>query len=55
MRVKDKLNRLWFLANTIGSLCTMALGDDAVGGDGQDIDNGSTSDVSHSTDGLTVR
>jgi hypothetical protein len=32
----------------------MALGDHAVGGDGQDIDDGSTSEVSHFTDDLTI-
>jgi hypothetical protein len=32
--VEDKLNGLCFLVDTAGGLCTMALGDDAVGGDG---------------------
>jgi hypothetical protein len=32
----------------------MALGDDAVGGDSQDIGNNSTSKVSHSTNDLAV-
>jgi hypothetical protein len=30
--VEDKLNGLCFIADTIGGLCTRALGDDAVGG-----------------------
>jgi hypothetical protein len=36
-RVGDKLNRLCFLADTIGDLYTMALGNDQVGGDDQYI------------------
>jgi hypothetical protein len=32
----------------------MTLGDEVVGGDGQDIDDGSTSEVSHSTDDLVI-
>jgi hypothetical protein len=32
-----------FLADTVGSLCTMALGNDVVGGDGQDIGDDSAS------------
>jgi hypothetical protein len=34
-RVKDKLNELFFLVNTADNLCTMVLGDDAVGDDGK--------------------
>jgi hypothetical protein len=53
-RVEDKLNRLCFIIDTTRGLCTMALGDDAVGGDGQDINSGSASEVSHFADDLTV-
>jgi hypothetical protein len=53
-RVKDKLNELFFLTNIAGGFCTMAFGDDAVGGHDQDIGDGSASDVSHSTDDLTA-
>ena len=31
--IEHKLNGLCFITNTVGGLCTMALGDDAVGGD----------------------
>jgi hypothetical protein len=48
------MNGLCFIANTIGGLCTMALGDDAVGGDGKDINDGSASKVSHFVDDLTT-
>jgi hypothetical protein len=51
-RVEDKLNRLCFIAYTTGGLCTMALGNEAVGGNDQDIGNCSASEVSHSTDDL---
>ena len=53
-RVEDKLNGLCFIADTAGGLCTMALGDEAAGDDGQHIDDGSTSEVSHSTGDLAV-
>jgi hypothetical protein len=36
-RVEDKFNGLCFIADTTGGLCTMALGDDAVGDIGKDI------------------
>jgi hypothetical protein len=51
---EDKLNGLCFIIDTIGSLCTMALGDDAVGSNGQDIGDISTSAVSHSADDLVA-
>jgi hypothetical protein len=51
---KDKLNRLFFIVDSTRGLCTMALGDDVVGGDGQDIGYDSTSNVSHFTDDLAV-
>jgi hypothetical protein len=51
---EDKLNGLCFLVDTAGSLCTMAHGDDVVGGDGPDIDDVSTSKVSHSADDLAI-
>jgi hypothetical protein len=53
-QVKDKLNRLCFIDNTIGGLCTMALGYDAVGSERQDIGDDSTSEVSHSTNDFTI-
>jgi hypothetical protein len=53
-RVKDKLNGLYFLTYTAGCLRTMALGDDAVGSDGQDISNNTNSKVSHSASDLTA-
>jgi hypothetical protein len=31
--VEDKLNGMCFIVDTVGGLCTMALGDDVVGGD----------------------
>jgi hypothetical protein len=51
-QVNDKLNMLCFITNTVGGLCTMALGDDVVVGDGQDIDNNFEYEVSHSADDL---
>jgi hypothetical protein len=48
------LNGIFFLANTAGGLYTIALGDDAVGGDNQDIDDASTTEVSHSADDLAA-
>jgi hypothetical protein len=52
--VKDKLNGLCFITDITGGLCTMALDDNAVGGDGKDIDGNSASEVSHFTDDLTA-
>jgi hypothetical protein len=52
--VEDKLNGLCFLNNTIGGLCTSALGDDTVGCGDKDIDDNSTFEVSLSTDDLTA-
>jgi hypothetical protein len=52
---EDKLNRLCFIIDTIGDLCTMALGDDAVGGDDKDINNDSASKVSHSAADLVAK
>jgi hypothetical protein len=42
------MNGLYFLVDTAGGLCTMALGDDAMGSDD------SASEVSHSADDLTT-
>jgi hypothetical protein len=53
-RVEDKINELCFLVDTVGGLCTIALSDDVVGGDGQDIDDDFASKVSHCTDDLAV-
>jgi hypothetical protein len=53
-RVEDKLNRLCFLADTTGGLCTMALGDDVVDGNNEDITDDSACEVSHSANDLTV-
>jgi hypothetical protein len=47
-QVEDKLNKLYFIVDIIGDLCTMALGDDVVGGDD------SSSEVSHSVDDLAT-
>ena len=44
-----------FIAYTIGSLCTIALRDDAVGDDGKDISDDSAAEVSHSVDDLTTK
>jgi hypothetical protein len=54
MWVKDKLNGLCFITDTAGGLCTMALGVDAVGGDDQDIGDGSAFEVSHFVDDLAA-
>jgi hypothetical protein len=53
-RVEDMLNVLCFLADTRGDLCTMALGDDAMGDDSQDINNVFSSKVSHSANDLAA-
>jgi hypothetical protein len=53
-RVEDKLNGLFFLTDTTGGLCTMELGDDVMDGDGQDIDNDTTSKVLPSADNLVA-
>jgi hypothetical protein len=52
--IEDKLNGLWFIADTTRGLCTMALVDDAVGGDSTNISDNSTSKVSHVIDDLTT-
>jgi NurA-like 5'-3' nuclease len=52
--VEDKLNGLRFLVDTTRGLCTMALGEDAVGSDVKEIDNDCTFEVSHSTDDLII-
>jgi hypothetical protein len=54
MRVKDKLNMLFFITDTTGGICTMALGDEAVGSDGQDIGDDSVFGISLSTNDLTA-
>eukprot|EP00267_Zea_mays_P036952 XP_008673972.1 uncharacterized protein LOC103650089 [Zea mays] len=41
--VEDKRNRLCFIIDTARGLCTMSLADDAVGGDGQDLNDDSAS------------
>jgi hypothetical protein len=51
---EDKLNGLCFLVDTAGGLCTMALGEDEVGGNDKDIDDDSTSEVSRSADDLVT-
>jgi hypothetical protein len=52
-RVEGKLNRLCFIADTLGGFCTMALGEDAVGtGDDKDIGDDTTSKVLRSADDL---
>jgi hypothetical protein len=43
---------LCFIADTARGLCTIALGDDVVGGDDQDIGDDSASEVSHSVNDL---
>jgi hypothetical protein len=53
-RVKDKLDGLYFLVDTIGGLWTMALGGDALGGDDKDIGEGSASEVTHLADDLAA-
>jgi hypothetical protein len=53
-RIEDKLNRLCFITDTIGGLCTITLGDDGVGGDNQDISNDFTSEVSHFANDLVA-
>jgi hypothetical protein len=53
-RFEEKLNGLCFIADTAGGLYTMALGDDAVGGDGKYIGDDSASEVSHSNDDLVT-
>jgi hypothetical protein len=52
--VEEKLNGPFFVIDTAGGLCTMALGDDVVGDNMQDINDGSASEVSHFADDLTV-
>jgi hypothetical protein len=51
-RVEDKLHGLCFIADTTSGLCIMALGDEVVGGDGQDIGDESTYEVLPSVDDL---
>jgi hypothetical protein len=53
-QVEEKLNELFFLTDTTGSLCTMELGDDVVGSNGQDIGDNCASEVSHSVDDLAT-
>jgi hypothetical protein len=54
-RAEDKLNRLCFIADTIGGFCTMALGENAVGtSDDKDISNDTTSEVLPSVDDLAL-
>jgi hypothetical protein len=50
--IEEKLNELCFIADTVGGLNTMALGEDEVGRNNKDIGDDSTSEVSHSTDDL---
>jgi hypothetical protein len=52
--VYDKLNGLCFIADTARGLCTMALGDDAMDINDEDIGNDSAYEVSHSTDDLAA-
>lgn len=44
-----------FITNTIGGLCNMALGEDAVCGNDKDLGNESTSNVSHFADDLVAK
>jgi hypothetical protein len=53
-RVEDKLNELCFITNTTCILCSLALGDDAVGDDSQDIYDEFTSKLSHSANDLVA-
>lgn len=53
--VKNKLNGLCFFANTTWGLCTMALGEDAVSDNSNNIGDDSKSEVSLSTDELTTK
>jgi hypothetical protein len=53
-KVEDKLNGLCFITDTVGSLCTMDIGDDAVSSDCQDIDDISASKVSHYANDLAA-
>jgi hypothetical protein len=53
-RVEVKLNELCFIVDTAGGLCTMALGEDAVGSDNIDVDDDSSSEVFPSADDLAV-
>jgi hypothetical protein len=53
-RVEDKLNELCFITNTTRGLCTMALSHETVGDDDKDIDDDSTSEVSHFIDDLVA-
>jgi hypothetical protein len=53
--VEDKINKLCFIADTVEGLCTLALGDDAGGGDNKDIDDDYASKVSHSTNDLAAK
>jgi hypothetical protein len=48
------MNRLYFLADTVGSLFIMALGENTVGSDDKYISDDSTSEVSLSDDDLTI-
>jgi hypothetical protein len=53
--VEDKLNGLCFFADTAGGLCTMALGEDAVGtSNDKDIGDDTTSEVLPSADDLAA-
>jgi hypothetical protein len=53
--VEDKLNGMCFITNTIGGLCNMALGEDAVCDNDKDLGNESTSNVSHFADDLAAK
>jgi hypothetical protein len=44
-----------FITNTIGGLCNMALGEDAVCDNDKDLGNESTSNVSHFADDLAAK
>jgi hypothetical protein len=50
--VEDKLSELCFFANVVGGLYILALGEDVVSDDDKDINNGSTSVLSLSTNNL---
>eukprot|EP00267_Zea_mays_P043388 XP_020395469.1 uncharacterized protein LOC103629069 [Zea mays] len=53
--IEDKLNGLYFFADTAGGLCTMALGENAVGtSNDKDIGDDTTSEVLPSADDLAA-